>query len=340
MLHRAFELGVTLVDTADSYCRDEADKHHNEELVATALARYDGDAEAIVVATKGGLVRTGPGQWAAVGRPAYLRQCVEMSLRRLRMDTIPLYQLHRIDEDVPAADQFGELQQMQEEGKIRHLGLSEVTVDDIEQAREEIDVVSVQNRYSIGHREHEDVVDYCEREGIAFIPWYPLEAGKLAEPSGPVDEAARRTGATHAQVALAWLLRRSEVMLPIPGTSSREHLEENTAAASIELDDDAPCQCDECRRRTDFDELCLFRQGDISPFARHLGSIDPERVREFWDMPYYLYRHACIRATHHALGMASVGQERKRKQKDWGQTPERQEIRELAHARIRRKYGQ
>lgn len=230
LLRHVVDLGVTFIDTADSY-----GPFISEELIAEALHPYPDD---LVIATKGGLLRTGPGDWHALGRPAYLRQCVEMSLRRLKMETIPLYQLHRIDREVPAADQFGVLGQMQEEGKIRHIGLSEVSVDDIEAAREEIEVVSVQNRYSVGHREHEEVVDYCDREGIAFIPWYPLDAGELAESGGPVDEAAERIGATHAQVALAWLLRRSEVMLPIPGTSSIEHLEENVGASSVELPDE------------------------------------------------------------------------------------------------------
>jgi aryl-alcohol dehydrogenase-like predicted oxidoreductase len=229
VLERAVELGVDFIDTADSY-----GPNVSEDLIAEALAPYSGG---LVIATKAGLTRHGPGEWRAVGRPDYLRQCLELSLRRLKLETIPLYQLHRIDPDVPAADQFGVLKEMQDEGKIRHIGLSEVGVDEIRQAQETIDVATVQNKYSLSARQHEDVLDYCEKEGIGFIPWNPLHAGNLAEPGGPVDEAAEATGATHAQVALAWLLRRSEVMLPIPGTSSVEHLEENVAAAALDLPD-------------------------------------------------------------------------------------------------------
>jgi aryl-alcohol dehydrogenase-like predicted oxidoreductase len=161
-----------------------------------------------------------------------------MSLRRLKLDAIPLYQLHRIDPEVPRDDQFGALKEMQDEGKVRHVGLSEVGVEEIEAARAVLPIVSVQNKCSLGDRSHEDVLDYCEAEGLAFIPWFPLEAGKLAEEGGPVDEAAKQTGATHAQVALAWLLRRSPNILLIPGTSSVKHLEENVAAAELELPDD------------------------------------------------------------------------------------------------------
>ncbi|MEP0546455.1 MAG: aldo/keto reductase [Rhodothermales bacterium] len=230
VLRRAVELGVDFIDTADSY-----GPFVSEDLIAEALHPY---ADGLVVATKGGLVRTGPQQWKEVGRPAYLRQCVEMSLRRLKLDAIPLYQLHRIDPEVPREDQFGVLKDMQDEGKVRHVGLSEVGVEEIEAARAVLPIVSVQNKYSLGDRSHEDVVDYCEAEGLAFIPWYPLEAGKLTEKGGPVDEAAKQTGATHAQVALAWLLRRSPNILLIPGTSSVKHLEENVAAAELELPDD------------------------------------------------------------------------------------------------------
>lgn len=230
VLRRAVELGITFIDTADSY-----GPYISEELIAEALHPYPDD---LVIATKGGLVRTGPNQWHSIGRPMYLRQQVEMSLRRLKLEQIPLYQLHRIDPEVPAEDQFGILKELQDEGKIRHVGLSEVGIDEIEAARAVLPIVSVQNRYSVGHRAYEAVVDYCEQEKIGFIPWYPLEAGKLAEQGGPVDEAAERLGATHAQVALAWLLRRSEVMLPIPGTSKVKHLEENTAAAELEIPDD------------------------------------------------------------------------------------------------------
>jgi aryl-alcohol dehydrogenase-like predicted oxidoreductase len=230
ILKRAVDLGVNFIDTADSY-----GPFVSEELIAEALAPYDED---LVIATKGGLTRDGPGGWHAVGRPEYLRQCVEMSLRRLRLEQIPLYQLHRIDPQVPAADQFGVLKELQDEGKIRHIGLSEAGVDEIQQAQETIRVATVQNQYSLNERRHEDVLDYCEAQEIGFIPWNPLHAGNLANKGGPVDEAAERTGATPAQVALSWLLRRSEVMLPIPGTSSMEHLEENIAAAERELPDD------------------------------------------------------------------------------------------------------
>jgi aryl-alcohol dehydrogenase-like predicted oxidoreductase len=230
ILKRAVDLGVNFIDTADSY-----GPFVSEELIAEALAPYDED---LVIATKGGLTRDGPGGWHAVGRPEYLRQCVEMSLRRLRLEQIPLYQLHRIDPQVPAADQFGVLKELQDEGKIRHIGLSEAGVDEIQQAQETIRVATVQNQYSLDERRHEDVLDYCEAQEIGFIPWNPLHAGNLANKGGPVDEAAERTGATPAQVALSWLLRRSEVMLPIPGTSNMEHLEENIAAAERELPDD------------------------------------------------------------------------------------------------------
>ena len=230
VLQRAVDLGVTFIDTADSY-----GPFVSEDLIAEALHPYPDD---LVVATKGGLLRTGPDEWRPLAKPDYLRQCVETSLRRLRLETIPLYQLHRIDPDVPAEEQFGVLKEMQDAGKIRHVGLSNVGVDDIKRAQETLDVVSVQNRYSVGHREHEDVVDYCAEQGIAFIPWAPLEAGTLAEEGGPVGEAAERLDATPTQVALAWLLRRAEVMLPIPGTSSVEHLEENLGAAALELPGD------------------------------------------------------------------------------------------------------
>lgn len=230
VLRRAVELGVTFIDTADSY-----GPFVSEDLIAEALHPYPAD---LVVATKAGFVRTGPNRWHELGRPAYLRQCVEMSLRRLKVERLPLLQLHRIDPAVPAEDQLGVLKEMQDEGKIGHVGLSEVGVAELEAAREVLPVVSVQNRYSLGDRRHEDVLAYCEREGLGFIPWFPLDAGRLAEPGGPVDEAANRLGATHAQVALAWLLRRSPVILLIPGTSKVAHLEENVAAAGLELPDD------------------------------------------------------------------------------------------------------
>ena len=222
-------LGVDLVDTADSY-----GPFVSEELIREALHPY----RDMVIATKGGLTRHGPDIWEPVGRPEYLRQCVLMSMRRLGVDRIALWQLHRIDPRVPRDEQFGVIADMQREGLIRHAGLSEVGVEEIEAARRQFPVVSVQNLYNLGNRKSEDVLDYCEREGIAFIPWFPLAAGKLAEPGGVVSVVAERLGATPSQVALAWLLRRSLVMLPIPGTSRVTHLEENVAAAALELTDE------------------------------------------------------------------------------------------------------
>ena len=227
VLRRAVELGVTLIDTADSYGPDVS-----EELIARALHPYPAD---LVIATKAGLVRSGPGRWAPNGRPEHLRAQCEGSLRRLRLERIDLYQLHRIDPAVPAADSLGELARLRDEGKVRHVGLSEVSVADVAHARTIVDVVSVQNRYNLAERSAEDVVDYCEREGIGFLPWYPLLTGKLAEPGGPVAAVAARLDATPAQVALAWLLARSPAMLPIPGTSSVRHLEENVGAAGVRL---------------------------------------------------------------------------------------------------------
>jgi pyridoxine 4-dehydrogenase len=226
VLRKAADLGVDFIDTADSYGPFVA-----EDLIREALHPYDG----ITVATKGGFVRTGPGKWVAVGRPAYLRQCVEMSLRRLGLETIELYQLHRIDPEVPMVDQLGVLDEMRREGKIRHIGLSEVTVAEIGEARLTAPIVSVQNRYNLVTRESEDVLDYCEREGLGFIPWFPIATGRLAGRDGPLSVLAKQVGATPAQVALAWLLRRSPVMLPIPGTTSVGHLEENIDAAGVEL---------------------------------------------------------------------------------------------------------
>jgi pyridoxine 4-dehydrogenase len=228
VLRRAVELGVDLIDTADSY-----GPFVSEDLIREALHPYDG----VTIATKGGLTRQGPDQWAPVGRPEYLRQCLEMSLRRLGVEQIDLYQLHRIDPEVPPADQLGVLKDMQDEGKIRHLGLSEVTVEQIDEARKVIDVVSVQNLYNLANRQHEAVVDYCDRAGIAFIPWYPLAGAELARPGSVLDEAAKRHDATPSQLALAWLLRRSPVILPIPGTGSVAHLEENVAGAAVQLTD-------------------------------------------------------------------------------------------------------
>lgn len=229
VLRRAAELGVDFIDTADSY-----GPFVSESLIRQALHPYDG----ITIATKGGLVRPGPGQWQPVGRPEYLRQCVEMSLRRLGIDRIPLYQLHRIDPQVPLADQLGVLDDMRGEGKISLIGLSEVSISEIAQAREITPVASVQNLYNAVSRKSEDVLGYCEREGLGFIPWFPVATGDLAKPGGPLARLAGRTGATPAQLALAWLLRKSPVMLPIPGTSSVAHLEENVAAATITLTDD------------------------------------------------------------------------------------------------------
>ena len=229
VLRRAAELGVDLVDTADSY-----GPFVSEDLIREALHPY-GD---VVVATKAGLVRTGPDQWAPVGRPEYLRQCVEMSLRRLGVERIDLWQLHRIDPQVPREEQFGVLKEVVDEGKVRLVGLSEVSVEEIEAARQVVPVASVQNLYNLGNRQSEDVLEHCEREGIAFIPWFPVAAGELARPGGVLDEIAKDHRATHAQLALAWLLRRSPVVLPIPGTGSVEHVEENCRAAEVELTDD------------------------------------------------------------------------------------------------------
>lgn len=230
VLRRAVDLGVTLIDTADSY-----GPFVSEELIAEALHPYPDD---LVIATKGGFARTGPGAWDPIGRPAYLRQCVEMSLRRLRLERIDLYQLHRIDPQVPLGGQLGVLRDLQQEGKIGHLGLSEVSVEEVEASRKLIDVVSVQNLYNLSSRQSEAVLDHCEGLGIGFIPWWPLAVGKLARPGSVLDEAARRHDATPAQLALAWLLHRSPVMLPIPGTSKVAHLEENLGAATIKLDAD------------------------------------------------------------------------------------------------------
>jgi len=226
VLRRLPELGIDFIDTADSY-----GPYVSEDLIHEALHPYDG----IVVATKGGFTRQGPDIWKAVGRPEYLRQCVLMSMRRLGVEHIDLWQLHRIDSKVPRDEQFGVIADMQREGLIRHAGLSEVSVSDIEGAKQYFPVVSVQNMYNLVNRKHEAVLDYCEREGIAFIPWFPLGAGKLASEGTVLDRIAKRLGATPAQVALAWVLKRSPVMLPIPGTSRVTHLEENVAAAKLEL---------------------------------------------------------------------------------------------------------
>ncbi|MGW5671557.1 aldo/keto reductase [Micromonospora sp. NPDC003776] len=230
VLRRAYELGVTFIDTADSY-----GPFVSELLIKEALHPY---ADDLVIATKAGLTRSGPGDWRPVGRPEYLRQQCELSLRHLGLDCIPLYQLHRIDEKVPLADQLGELALLKQEGKVRHVGLSEVTVEQIEAARKITPIVSVQNLYNLADRSAEDVLDHCERNDLAFIPWFPIATGNLARPGGPLDAISTEHGATPAQLALAWLLRRSPVMLPIPGTSSVAHLEENVAAAEVQLTDD------------------------------------------------------------------------------------------------------
>jgi aryl-alcohol dehydrogenase-like predicted oxidoreductase len=230
VLRRAVELGVDFIDTADSY-----GPYVSEDLIREALHPYGDD---LVIATKGGLTRTGPDVWPVLGRPEYLRQCVEMSLRRLGVEQIGLWQLHRIDPKVPRDEQFGVMKEMQEAGKIRHLGLSEVSVKEIEAARKVFDVVSVQNLYNLANRQSEKQLDYCEKNGIGFIPWFPVAAGDLAKPGGVLDVISKDTGHTPAQLALAWLLRRSPVMLPIPGTGSVEHLEENCAAADVELTDE------------------------------------------------------------------------------------------------------
>jgi pyridoxine 4-dehydrogenase len=230
VLRRAIELGINLIDTAEAY-----GPYVSEELIAEALYPYP---KGLVIATKGGLDRTGPNQWPVNGRPERLRKGVEGSLRRLRLDRIDLWQLHRIDPNVPEDDQFGAIREFQREGKIRHVGLSEVTVEEIERARKYFDVVSVQNRYNLADREWENVLDYCDRENIGFIPWFPLATGKLAENGGPLARIAERRHATPAQIALAWLLKRSKVMLPIPGTSKVSHLEENVGGAAISLSDE------------------------------------------------------------------------------------------------------
>ena len=239
VLRRLPEVGVNFIDTADSY-----GPFVSEDLIREALHPYDG----IVVATKGGYTRHGPDEWEELGRPEYLRQCVLMSLRRLGVERIDLWQLHRIDEKTPRDEQFGVIADMQREGLIRHVGLSEVSVADIEDARRHFEVVSVQNMYNLVSRRSEDVLDFCAREGIAFIPWYPLGAGRLAREGTVLDRVAKKLGATGAQIALAWVLQRSRVMLPIPGTSRVSHLDENVAAASIELDADDFRELDDAGR--------------------------------------------------------------------------------------------
>lgn len=229
VLRRAVELGVDLIDTADSYGPNVA-----EELIHEALFPYPAGLK---IATKAGLTRSGPDQWADCGRPDYLRQQCEGSLRRLGVEQIDLFQLHRVDPAVPAEDQFGLLQDLRNEGKVVEVGLSEVSVAQIEAALRIVQIVSVQNQYSVAQRSAEEVLNFCARQQIGFVPWAPLASGKLAEPGGPIDQVARELGATVSQVSLAWLLRHSPVMLPIPGTSALTHLEENCAAASLTLTD-------------------------------------------------------------------------------------------------------
>ena len=230
VLRRCLDLGINLIDTADSYGPDVS-----ERLIGETLAPYPDDT---VIATKAGLVRPGPGDWRPNGRPEHIREAIEGSLRRLKLETIDLYQLHRIDPQVPAEESLGTMAELRDEGKVRHVGLSEIGVDELRQAQQIVPISSVQNRYNLTDRGSEAVLEACEADGIAFIPWFPLASGSLSQPGGPVDEMASNHDATPGQIALAWLLRRSPVMLPIPGTSSVEHLEENVAAVSIELTDD------------------------------------------------------------------------------------------------------
>ena len=227
VVRRAVELGVDFIDTADSY-----GPYDSEEIIAEALAPYP---EQVLVATKAGLTRTGPDVWVPVGRPSYLRQQAEGSLRRLKVDRLDLFQLHRIDPDVPLADQIGELVKLQDEGKIGAIGVSEVTVAELTEARKHGEIATVQNLFNLSNRHSADVVEYATENGLGFIPWFPIDSGKLAQPGGPVDHIVHETGATPSQVALAWLLAVSPVVLPIPGTSKVDHLEENVAAAGVEL---------------------------------------------------------------------------------------------------------
>ena len=229
VLRRALELGIDFIDTADSY-----GPQVSERLIAEALHPYPAG---LVIATKAGFDRGGPNQWTMNGKPEHLREACEGSLKRLKLDRIDVFQLHRIDPAFPAEDQIGTLADLQKEGKIKHIGLSEVSVEQIKHAQSLVEIVSVQNRYSLTDRAAEDVLQYCDAEEIGFIPWFPLGAGKLAEPGGALARAAGELGISTSQLALAWLLKRSPVMLPIPGTSSVKHLEENVAAAAVELDD-------------------------------------------------------------------------------------------------------
>jgi pyridoxine 4-dehydrogenase len=227
VLRRAVELNVNFIDTADAYGPDVS-----EQLIGQALSPYK---SGVVIATKGGLTRQGPNVWTPLGQPEYLQQQVEMSLRYLKLERIDLWQLHRIDPKVPVEESLGVIKKLQQQGKIRHVGLSEVKPHEIDQARKVIDIVSVQNQYNLGDRQHEDVVDYCTKHNLAFIPWFPVASGKLAKPGGKLDAAAKAHGATVSQLSLAWLLQRSPVILPIAGTTSVEHLEENVAASDVKL---------------------------------------------------------------------------------------------------------
>jgi pyridoxine 4-dehydrogenase len=229
VLRRAVELGVTFIDTADSYGPDVS-----EQIIREALHPY---ADDIVIATKAGLTRTGPGEWVPVGRPAYLKQQVELSLRKLGLERIDLIQLHRVDGDVPIADQVGALKELQDAGKVRHIGLSEVNVAQLQEAQQTAEIVSVQNLFNLADRSAEQLLDHVTAEGIAFIPWFPLATGGLVKDGGPLESLAAEHDATPSQLALAWLLKRSPVMLPIPGTSTVSHLEDNVGAAAIELTD-------------------------------------------------------------------------------------------------------
>jgi aryl-alcohol dehydrogenase-like predicted oxidoreductase len=227
VLRRAVELGVNFIDTADSY-----GPGISEELIAEALHPYPAE---LLIATKAGLTRTGPDEWHPVGRPAYLRQQAELSLRRLKVDRLDLLQLHRIDPEVPLADQIGELEALRDEGKVAAIGVSEVSLDELKAAAEIADIATVQNLYNLTNRKSEPVLSYATEQGIGFIPWYPIAAGELAGPGTVLDDIVRATGATPSQVALAWLLAKSPVLLPIPGTSRVSHLEENVAAAGVRL---------------------------------------------------------------------------------------------------------
>jgi pyridoxine 4-dehydrogenase len=229
VLRRAVELGINLIDTADSY-----GPYVSEELIDEALHPYP---KGLVIATKAGFARPGPSRWVPLGRPEYLRQECEMSLRRLGVERIDLFQLHRIDPKIPADDQFGVLRDLQKEGKVRHVGLSEVNIMEIEAARRIVPIATVQNQYNLAYRNSENVLDYCTRKNIGFIPWFPLATGELAKPHSALMRIAKQLRAQPAQVALAWLLKKSPVILPIPGTSKVKHLEENTAAALLNIDD-------------------------------------------------------------------------------------------------------